>query len=169
MTNDSFLALACVSSLAMLYGMVLAFAGYRFFLILLPIWGFFFGFGFGAQMMQAIFGSGFLSDISSWVVGFVTGLLFAAASYLFYLAAVGLLAGSVGYIIGVGFMGLIGFDQGFLTFTVGVVLGMLLAAVVLLRNLQKWLIIAATSINGAAVIAGTFLFLLGGIPTSRLV
>src|SRR5262249_28450475 len=70
MTTDSFFALMCMSLFAFLFGAILAFSGYRFFLFLLPVWGFFFGFGLGAQTIQAIFGTGFLSDVTSWVVGF---------------------------------------------------------------------------------------------------
>ncbi|MBV9323828.1 MAG: hypothetical protein JO352_08595, partial [Chloroflexi bacterium] len=39
--------------------------GYRFFIFLLPIWGFFFGFGLGAQAVQALFGDAFLSTVTS--------------------------------------------------------------------------------------------------------
>jgi len=43
MVTDSFFALACAGLIAFLFGLALTFAGYRLFLILLPIWGFFFG------------------------------------------------------------------------------------------------------------------------------
>src|SRR6478609_11494068 len=77
MATDSFLSLACTGMIGLLFGSILAFSGYRFFIFLLPIWGFFWGFGLGAQSIQALFGNGFLSDITSWVVGFFVGLLFA--------------------------------------------------------------------------------------------
>ena len=71
MTTDSFFALALTGLLTLFLGYVLAFAGYRFFAVLLPIFGFLFGFGFGAQMIQALFGGGFLSTLTSWAVGIV--------------------------------------------------------------------------------------------------
>src|SRR3954470_844504 len=108
MTTDSFFALLCVSLLTLFFGFVMAFSGYRFFLILLPIWGFFFGFSVGAQAIQAIFGTAFLSDVTSWVVGFVVAAIFAVASYLFYFIAVAMLAGSLGYALGAGLMMAIG-------------------------------------------------------------
>ncbi|MBV9324012.1 MAG: hypothetical protein JO352_09530 [Chloroflexi bacterium] len=61
MTNESFFALAITGMLALLFGMLLLFGGCRFFIFLLPIWGFFFGFGLGAQAVQALFGDAFLS------------------------------------------------------------------------------------------------------------
>lgn len=53
MTTDSFLALACASLVAFIFGLVLCFDGYRFFLILLPIWGLFFGLVFCGIIVQA--------------------------------------------------------------------------------------------------------------------
>lgn len=169
MTTDTFFSLACVSIIAMLFGSVIAFAGYRFFLVLLPIWGFFFGFGLGAQSIQAIFGTGFLSDVTSWVVGFVVALLFAALSYLFYLFAVALVAGSIGYGLGAGVMLSILPSFGFTAWLVGLIVGIVFAIVVLRFNIQKWVIIAATALWGAGIIVGTFLFLFGGLPLARLV
>jgi len=168
MTADSFFSLACVSIIAMLFGSVVAFAGYRFFLILLPIWGFFFGFGLGAETIQAIFGTGFLSDVTSWVVGFVVALLFAGLSYLFYLFAVALVAGSIGYALGAGVMLSILPTFNFTAWLVGLILGIVFAIVALRFNIQKWVIIAATALWGAGIIVGTFLFLFGGLPLARL-
>ena len=87
----------CMTLIALLVGLVVTFGGYRLFLFLLPIWGFFFGFGLGAQTLQVIFGIGFLATISSWVVGFFVGAIFAVLSYLFYIVAVALISGSFGY------------------------------------------------------------------------
>jgi hypothetical protein len=169
MTTDSFFALLCVSLLALFFGFVLAFSGYRFFLVLLPIWGFFIGFSVGAQAIQAIFGTAFLSDVTSWVVGFVVAVIFAILSYLFYFIAVAILAGSLGYAIGVGLMMAIGFDMGFTAWIVGIALGLVFATGVLLLNIQKWVIICATALLGAGVIVGTFMFLFSALPPPQLV
>jgi len=169
MTNDSFFAIACLSIIGLLFGSVLAFGGYRFFLILLPIWGFFFGFGLGAQTIQAIFGSGFLSDVTSWIVGFVVALIFAVLSYLFYIFAVALIAGSLGYVLGIWLMMAIGFDMGFITWMVGIIASIALTIGVLVLNIQKWVIVIATALLGAAVIVGTFLFMFGNLPPQQLV
>ena len=91
MTSDSFFALAIGGMLALFFGSVLLFGGYRFFMFLLPIFGFFFGFGLGAQTVQALFGGGFLSTVTSWIVGFGMALIFALLSYMFYFVAVGLI------------------------------------------------------------------------------
>jgi len=159
MATDSFLALACASLIAFMFGLVLCFGGYRFFLILLPIWGFFFGLVFGAQSMQMLFGEGFFATVTSWVAGFVVGAIFAVLSYFFYFVAVALIAGALGYAVGSGLLLAIGLNPGFLVWVVGVVAGIALAAVTIIFNLQKWVIIIATSLLGAGVIFGAFVIL----------
>jgi len=169
MTTDSFFAVACVSVIALLFGFVLAVSGYRFFIFLLPIWGFFFGFGLGAQTIQAIFGTGFLSDVTSWIVGFVVALVFAVLSYLFYFAAVAIISGSLGYAIGAGLVLAIFPSFGIIAWLVGIVLGVIVAIAVLVLNVQKWVVIAATAVLGAGIVVGTFLFLFGGLPSAQIV
>lgn len=150
--------LFCATLIALILGMVICFGGYRLFLILLPIWGFFFGFALGAETMQAVFGQGFLATTTSWVVGFVVAAVFALLSYLFYAVGVALLAGSLGYALGAGFMNLIGLDWGWLVWLVGIAVGVVAVIVTFYFNLQKYVIIAATAIGGAGVIVGTLLF-----------
>jgi len=169
MTSDSFFALAIGGMLALFFGSVLLFGGYRFFMFLLPIFGFFFGFGLGAQTVQALFGGGFLSTVTSWIVGFGMALIFALLSYMFYFVAVGLIGGALGYVVGVGLMEAIAFNFGFLVWIVGIAVGIALAAAVLVLNVQKWVVIVATAVLGAEVIVGTFLFMFGGLPPAQLV
>ena len=159
MNADSFFAMACASLIAFMFGLVLCFGGYRFFLILLPIWGFFFGLVFGAQSMQMLFGTGFFAEVTSWVVGFVVGAIFAVLAYFFYLVAVAIIAGALGYSVAVGLLLAIGLNMGALVWIIGVVAGIALAAVTIIFNLQKWVIIIATSLLGAGVIFGAFVIL----------
>lgn len=151
MSTDSFFAMACGGLIATLFGALMCFFGYRLFLVLLPIWGFFFGLVLGAQSMQALFGTGFLSEITSWVVGFVVGLVFAGLSYLFYIAAVALIAGSLGYTAVVSLLLAVGLDMNWLTWLIGIAAAVALAFVAIRFNLQKWVIIIATAFAGAAV------------------
>jgi len=148
------LELLCAALIALLFGLALCFWGYKFFLFLLPIWGFFFGLWLGAQSMQALFGVGFLATVTSWVVGFIVGAVFAVLSYLFYIVAVAIIAGSLGYFVAVGILLALGLQMGFLVWLVGIVAAIALAAVTLMFNLQKWVVIIATSLLGAGVIFG---------------
>ena len=155
--------LFCSTLIALLLGLVICFGGYRLFLFLLPIWGFFFGFALGAQTMQALFGVQFAATVTSWVVGFVVGAAFAVLAYLFYAIAVAILAGSIGYALGAGFMHLIGFNLGLLVWLVGIAVGVVVIIATFYFNIQKYVIIAATAIGGAGVIIGTLMFGVGGV------
>ncbi len=169
MTTDSFFVVACGTMIALLFGLAVTFGGYRLFMLLLPIWGFVFGLALGAQTVQAIFGVGFLSTVTSWVVGFIVGGIFAVLSYLFYIFAVALIAGSLGYSLGTGLMLLIGLEMNLITWLIGIVVAVALIVVTLRFNLAKWLIIIGTSFLGAGVIVGTFLAMFGGLPPEELV
>ncbi len=158
----------CATLIALVFGVAVAFRGYRFFLVLLPILGFVIGFALGAQTLQAIFDVGFLTTVTSWVVGFLVGLLFGVLSYLFYFIGVALLSFGLGYAIGAGFMGLIGFDLGLISWLVGMVAGVALALVVIFFNVQKWVIVAITSFFGSAAIIGSLMLVLGRISIEDL-
>jgi hypothetical protein len=148
------LELLCAGLIALLFGLALCFWGYKFFLILLPIWGFFFGLWLGAQTIQALFGVGAFSTVTSWVVGFITGAIFAVLAYLFYIVAVAIIAGSLGYFVAVGILLALGLQMGFLVWIIGIAAAIALAVVTLRFNLQKWVIIVATAVMGAGVIFG---------------
>ena len=164
MTTDSFFAVMCGGMIALLFGLVLAFAGYRLFLILLPIWGFFFGFALGAQSIQALFGEAFLATITSWAVGFIVAVVFAVLAYLFYIAAVAIVSFSLGYSAAIGLLTALGLPLlgGFIAWLIAVVVGVALAFVVLRFNIQKLVIEFATAFLGAGAIVGVFVLLFGG-------
>lgn len=159
MVADSFLALACAGLIGILFGLVVCFAGYRLFIVLLPVWGFFFGLMFGAQTMQALFGVGFLATITSWMVGFVVGGVFAVLSYLFYAVAVAVIAGSLGYSAAVGLLQAIGLPMNFLVWLIGIVVAAALIVVTFRFNLAKWVIIIGTGILGAATCVGAMVLM----------
>jgi hypothetical protein len=159
MVNDSFFTLACAGLIGLLFGTALAFAGYRLFIFLLPVWGFFFGLALGAQTIQALFGDAFLATVTSWVVGFIVALIFAVLSYAFYLFAVAIIGGSLGYALAVGLLTAIGLQMGFLVWLIGIIAGVALAIVTIVFNIQKWVVIAATAILGSATVFGTILLM----------
>jgi Domain of unknown function (DUF4203) len=157
--DGSALGTLLAGGILLLLGSFIAFAGYRLFLILLPIYGFFFGLSFGAHSIQALFGDGFLSTTTSWVVGFFAGLLFALLSYLFWAFAVALVAGSLGYSLVAGFFSLFDADLDVLVWIVGVAVGLVFGIAAVALNLQKAVVIVATALLGAWTVVGTFLFL----------
>lgn len=105
--------------------------------------------------MQVLFGDGFLATVTGWVVGFLSGAAFAILSYLFYFIAVAIIAGSLGAGLGLAIMGIFSADLTILTWIVEIVLAIVVIVITFRFNLQKYVIIAATSIGGAAVIVLT--------------
>ena len=58
-------------------GAAALFVGFRLWLILLPIFGFFVGFVVGAELISTWLGDGFLQNVLGIVVGAVTAVIFA--------------------------------------------------------------------------------------------
>ena len=158
-----------VGAIAIGLGAAYMLLGYRLALILLPIWGFFAGFVFGAQVLQEFFGDGFLATTTSWIVGLVVGAIFAVGSYLFWYVAVVIAFASVGYWLGWGFMTLIGFSEtGFVAFAIGLLVGAAFAVAAFVTGVPLAALVVITAVGGAhAAIAG-LLVLLGTIPVGAL-
>ena len=163
------LGLLCMGLIALLFGLAVVFYGYRMFLVLLPIWGFFFGFFLGAQTIQFLFDDpALLGTVTSWIVGFFTGAIFAILSYLFYFIAVGIVSFSLGYAATVGILEWIGMDAGFVIWLIAVVVGIAIALVVYYFNIQKYAIIIATALGGTGAITYVLLALIYGIVPLKL-
>ena len=163
-----FFQIVFVSLLQLLVGLVLCFAGFRFFVVLLPLVGFFAGFLVTAQAIQQLFGGGFLSTVGSWVFGFVVGVICAIVAYLFYYGAVAILAAAVGYELAVGVLSGFGVNSGAILFLVGLVVAAALVAAVILLNLPKLFIVALTAEVGASMILGGILLAVGRISLAGL-
>ena len=157
-----------IALVAVLVGAAFCFGGYRFFLLLLPLWGFLVGFNVGTDAVSAIFGDGTFATVTSWAIGFVLALVFAVFSYLWYWLAVALLGGSVGYMLGVSAWGLIGNEQGFVALVIGLVVGAIFAIAVLALNVPKLLVIVLSGLGGAATILAGWFVLTGAIPTDQI-
>lgn len=147
-----------IALIALGAGAVFLLVGYRFFLILLPLWGFFAGLWLGAQTIDWLFGGGFLATITGVVVGFVVGLILAVLSYLFYAIGVVLLGASFGFWFGTAIVYIIGLDPGFLASLIGIVSALSFASLTVLLDVKKHLVIILTSFGGASgLLAGLWL------------
>jgi hypothetical protein len=147
-----------IALLAVIIGLGFCFAGFRFFLILLPIWAFFAGLLFGADAITQLFGDGFLSTVTGWIVGFVIGIVFAVLSYLFYWLAVVLLGATIGYAFVAGILEAVGVDGNLIIFLAGIAGGVVLALATIVLRVPKYLVIVLTALGGAtAMLAGVFL------------
>lgn len=152
----------------LLIGLAFTFFGYRLFLVMLPIWGFFAGFWLGANALMLLFGDGFLATTTGWIVGFVVGLLVALFSYLFYFLGVAIVAGIIGYGLGAGLMGLFGLTGGLLVFIVGLIFALLVIVLVLALNIQKYVIIVLTALGGGVASMVSVLVMLNQLSLQTL-
>ena len=153
--------------IALAVGAAFCFYGFKFFLFLLPLWAFIAGFAAGAQAMSVLFGEGFLATGLGWVIGFLTGAVFAVLSYLWFWAAVVILSALVGYQLGLGLMALINI-HGFGAVAVGVIVAVIFAAAALLLNVPRLLVVILTALGGAATIVAGLLLLIGRIKVDAL-
>jgi hypothetical protein len=150
---DPWLEAAAIGLLGILIGLAFVFWGFRLFLILLPIWGFFAGFLFGASIVHVFMGENlpFLATTLGWVIGFVVGVLFAILSYLYYWFAIVFIGASIGYAGGLGLLHWLGNGgDNFMGFLFGLVGAIIVAAIVVVLRMPKYLAIVLTAIGGAA-------------------
>ena len=158
-----------VAILALVVGLAFCFAGYRFFRLLIAIWGFFAGFMLASQAVAASAGGHILISVIGVVIAVIVGLIVAALAYYLYVAAVAILGASVGFWIGTGLMTALGFSsQSAPALLVGIIVAVLLVLIILAWNLTKLLIIISTSLGGASTAIAGVLLLLRIIPLDAL-
>jgi hypothetical protein len=158
----------CVTLFGLFFGSAVAFAGYSMFRSILPVFGFLYGFVLGAQAVQLLFGIGFLSAMTSWIVGLIVGIVFAILSYRFFRFAIALAAGSLAYGLGVTFLLWIGLRAGFIIWTAGMILAAVGIYATYKFRLEKYVIVFNTSIMGAAVIVNILMSTGGEVALSQV-
>ncbi len=144
-------------------GLGLLFFGYRLAKVFITIWAFFAGFSLAAAGVADATNQAFLGTTLGFVIGLAVGLVFALLAYFFYSLAVVLLGANLGYIIGTSFMGLFGLEKGFVTVTIGIVIGVIFALLTISLNAAKYLLIVLTSMAGSTILVGGALLLLNQI------
>ena len=120
--------------LAIIAGGVMLFAGQLVLRFVLPIWGFFAGFAFGAGLVAGLADERFLGTVLGWVLGLVFALLFAVLAYLYYAVAVILTMAAFGFAIGSGLVVALGIDW---TTAVAVLVGVVAGLMLLVGSLNS--------------------------------
>lgn len=153
---------------ALAAGALFCFSGYRMFRLVIPIWGLFVGFGFGAGLVAAISGDRLLVAPLGWLLGLVTGLAFAALAYLYFEVAVILAMGSMGFAGGAAVMVALGVSWNWLIVLAGLALGTVLALVAIFTNLPRIVLVVVGATAGATAMIGGGMLLLGAMETADL-
>lgn len=150
-------------------GIAFCFYGYRTFLIFLPIMGFIAGFYIGAQAMQIALNEGFLATALSLIVGLVSGVIGAFASYVFMIIGIVLVAGILGFAIAAGVLSLLGLDPGCIAFLVGLGSAGAVVWLTMRYKLVRYVLIVITAVLGANAILLSALLFLNRITVEQIV
>ena len=158
------LQVVAMSSLVLALGVAFLFAGYRLFHILLPIWSFFVGLWLGAQATALLLNQPFLDTAAGWIAGLAVGLILATLSYLFFAIGVVLLGASFGAWFGASMMLLLGFSSGFLGNVATIITAIIFAALTVILDIKKHLIIGITAFVGSSAVVTAALLISGTTP-----
>src|SRR4051795_3743998 len=118
--------------LAIIAGGAMLVAGQFVLRLMIPIWGFFAGFAFGAGLVAGFADEHFLGTVLGWVLGLVFALIFAVLAYLYYYVAIVIVMGSAGFAIGSGIIVAIGIDWNWVAVLVGLAIGIIVGLVAVL-------------------------------------
>ena len=151
---------------AIIAGGVMLFAGQYVLRVLLPIWGFFAGFAFGAGLFAGLADERFLGSVLGWVSGFVFALIFALFAYLYYAVAVVLAMAAFGFAIGSALVVALGIDWNWVAVLVGVVMGAVLGLVAVLGNMPMVVLAVLSSMAGAVSVVAGLMLTFGSLNSS---
>jgi hypothetical protein len=149
--------------LAIIAGGVMLFAGQLVLRFVLPIWGFFAGFAFGAGIFAGFADEHFLGTVLGWVLGLVFALLFAILAYLYFAVAVVLAMTAFGFTIGSGLVVALGIDWNWVAVLVGAAFGLAVGLVSVLGNMPMIVLVVFSSLAGAVGVVAGLMLLFGSL------
>jgi len=152
--------------LAIIAGGAMLVAGQFVLRLVIPIWGFFAGFAFGAGIVAELADEHFLGTVLGWVLGLVFAVVFAVLAYLYYYVAIVIAMGAAGFAIGSGIVVAIGIDWNWVAVLVGLVVGLLVGLVSVFANVPMIVLVVIGSIAGAVGVTAGVMLLVGSLNTS---
>jgi len=139
-----------IGLIGLVLGAAFTFGGYRWFMLLLPIWALFVGFAAGADAVSVLAGEGFLASVLGIGAGIVLGLVFALLSWFYWWGAVVVIAGVLGYEAAHWLLVVIGLNAGGpITFLISLVVGAVVAFGAIAINAPRIVAITFTALAGA--------------------
>ena len=152
--------------LAIVAGAAMLFAGQFVLRLVIPVWGFFAGFAFGAGLVASLADERFLGTVLGWVLGLVFAVIFALLAYLYYYVAIVLAMGAFGFAIGSGLVVALGIDWNWVAVLVGLVVGVLFGLVSIFANMPMIVLVVFSSIAGAVAVVGGVMLLVGSLNSA---
>ncbi len=152
--------------LAIVAGGAMLFAGQFVLRLVIPIWGFFAGFAFGAGLVADLADERFLGTVLGWVLGLVFAVVFAVLAYLYFYVAVTLAMAAFGFAIGSGLIVALGIDWNWVAVLVGAVVGLVLGLVSIFVNMPAIVLVVFSAIAGAVGVVGGVMLLVGSLNSA---
>ena len=152
--------------LAIVAGGAMLVAGQFVLRLMIPIWGFFAGFAFGAGLVAGFADERFLGTVLGWVLGFVFAVVFAVLAYLYYYVAIVLAMGAAGFAIGSGLVVALGISWNWVAVLVGLAVGLVLGLVSVFTNVPMMVLVIVGSIAGAVGVTGGLMLLVGSLNSA---
>jgi hypothetical protein len=134
--------------------------------LVIPIWGFFAGFAFGAGLVAGFADDHFLGSVLGWVLGLVFALVFAVFAYLYFYVAIVIAMGAFGFAIGSGLVVALGISWNWLAVLVGLVVGLVIGLVAIFANMPMIVLVVLGSFAGAVGVVGGLMLLVGSLDSA---
>ena len=134
--------------------------------LVIPIWGFFAGFAFGAGLVAGFADERFLGTVLGWVLGLVFALIFAVLAYLYYYVAIVMAMGASGFAIGSGLILALGIYWNWVAVLAGLAVGLLFGLVSAFTNVPMLVLILFGSVAGAVGVTGGLMLMLGSLDSA---
>jgi len=152
--------------LAIIAGGAMLVAGQFVLRFVIPIWGFFAGFAFGAGIVASFADEHFLGTVLGWVLGLVFALIFAVLAYLYYYVAIVLAMGAAGFAIGSGLVVALGISWNWVAVLVGLAVGLVIGLVAVVMDVPMLVLVLIGSIAGAVGVTGGLMLLVGALNSA---
>jgi len=152
--------------LAIIAGGAMLVAGRFVLRLLIPIWGFFAGFAFGAGIVAAFADEHFLGTVLGWVLGLVFAVICAVLAYLYYYVAIVLAMGAAGFAIGSGIVVAFGISWNWVAVLVGLAFGIVFGLVSVFANVPMIVLVVVGSFAGAVGVTGGLMLLVGSLDSA---
>lgn len=152
--------------LAIIAGGAMLFAGQFVLRLVIPVWGFFAGFAFGAGLVADLADERFLGTVLGWVLGLAFAVVFAVLAYLYYYVAIVLAMAAFGFAIGSGLVVALGVDWNWVAVLAGTVVGAILGLLSIFVDMPAIVLVVFSSFAGAVAVVGGLMLLVGSLNSA---
>ena len=152
--------------LAFVAGALLCYVGQVVLRLVIPVWGAFAGFVFGAGLVAGFSEEHFLGTVLGWVLGLFFALVFGLLAYFFYAVGVVIATASFGFSIGAGLVVALGIDWNWVAVLLGMLVGAIFGFVAIVTDMPTLLLIGLSAIAGAFIMVAGLMLVFGAVDSA---